>query len=186
MWRGLRGPPHPWPRGGRRTSTLDSAIVSHPSLGLPPLDRTAGHPAAAARIRADQERLAARALRVAIEADPTIPERHDQAGQRLLLHDAELLAERLALCLETGDIGLAHEYAEWTAPTYRRRGTPMDDLIALCDGLRAAFPSVLAPDEMTAASGALDAAIGVYRWHRRIAGDARKRNALLRLLYKGA
>ena len=32
---------------------------------------------------------------------------------------------------------------------------------------------------------AIDAAIAKYRWHRRIAGDARKRNALLQLLYKG-
>jgi hypothetical protein len=31
----------------------------------------------------------------------------------------------------------------------------------------------------------LDEAIAVYRWHRRIAGDARKRNALLQLIYKG-
>ena len=27
--------------------------------------------------------------------------------------------------------------------------------------------------------------IAVYRWHRRLAGDGRKRNALLQLLYKG-
>ena len=60
----------------------------------------------------------------------------------------------------------------------------MDDLVALCEGLRAAFPSVLAPGEMSPASEALDAAIKVYRWHRRIAGD-RKRNAILQLLYKG-
>ena len=50
----------------------------------------------------------------------------------------------------------------------------MDDLVALCDGLRAALPSVLAPGELAAAGEALDAAIGVYRWHRRIAGDARQ------------
>ena len=32
---------------------------------------------------------------------------------------------------------------------------------------------------------ALDAAIGAYRWHRRIAGDARRKNAFLQFLYKG-
>ena len=32
---------------------------------------------------------------------------------------------------------------------------------------------------------ALDAAIAVFKWHRRLAGDARKRNALLQLIYKG-
>ena len=51
----------------------------------------------------------------------------------------------------------------------------MDDLVALCEGLRAAFPSVLAPGELPVAGAALDAAIAVYRWHRRLAGDARKR-----------
>ena len=51
----------------------------------------------------------------------------------------------------------------------------MDDLIALCEGLRAALPSVLAPAELPSAGAALDAAIEVYRWHRRLAGDARKR-----------
>jgi hypothetical protein len=160
--------------------------VSHPSLGLPPLDPTAGHPDAAARLRVNGERLAARALRAAMDADPTIGSRYDETGLRLLLHDAELLVERIALCLDTGVADLAREYAEWTAPVYRRRRTPMDDLIALCDGLRAAFPSVLAPGELAPADAALEAAIKAYRWHRRIAGDARKRNALLQLLYKGA
>ena len=159
--------------------------MSHPSLGLPPRDPTAGYPAAAARIRGDVARLAGRALRVAMDADGTIKTRYDEAGQRLLLHDAELLAERVALCLETGTPSLAHEYAEWTAPVYRRRGTPMNDLIALCEGLRASLPSALAPAELALASEALDAAITAYRWHRRIAGD-HKRNAILQLLYKGA
>jgi hypothetical protein len=159
--------------------------VSHPSLGLPPRDPTAGHPAAAARVRADVARLAGRALRVAIDADPTILRRYDEAGQRLLLHDAELLAERVALSLETDAPGLAREYAEWTAPVYRRRGTPMNDLIGLCEGLRASLPSTLAPAELASASEALDAAIAAYRWHGRIAGD-HKRNPILQLLYKGA
>ena len=159
--------------------------MSHPSLGLPPRDTTAGYPAAAARIRGDVARLAGRALRVAMDADRTIKTRYDEAGQRLLLHDAELLAERVALCLETDTPSLAHDYAEWTAPVYRRRGTPMNDLIALCEGLRASLPSALAPAELASASEALDAAITAYRWHRRIAGD-HKRNAILQLLYKGA
>jgi hypothetical protein len=58
-------------------------------------------------------------------------------------------------------------------------------MIALCNGLRTAFASVLAPGELPPASAALDEAIAVYRWHRRIAGDARKRNPILALLYKG-
>ena len=159
--------------------------MSHPSLGLPPPDRSAGLPDAGARIRANAERLGARALRVAMDRDATIETRNDEAGLRQLLLDAQLLAERVALTLETGDPGLTREYAEWTAPLYRRRFTPMDDVIGLCEGLRVALPSVLAPGELPLASEALDEAIARYRWHRRIAGDARKKNALLQLLYKG-
>jgi len=159
--------------------------MSHPSLGLPPPDRTAGFPDAATRIRANAERLAARALRVAMDRDSTIGTRHDEDGLRQLLRDAALLTERVAFCVETGDTGHSREYAEWTAPLYRRRFTPMDDVIGLCEGLRTAFPSVLAPGELPLANAALDAAIERYRWHRRIAGDARKKNAFLQLLYKG-
>ncbi len=159
--------------------------MSHPSLGLPPPDRTAGFPDAAARIRTNVERLGARALRLAMDHDPTIETRNDEAGLRQLLRDAELLADRVALSLETADPTHAREYAEWTSPTYRRRSTPMDDLIALCEGLRIALPSVLVPGELPLAGEALDAAISRYRWHRRLAGDARKKNALLQLLYKG-
>lgn len=166
-------------------STLDSAIVSHPSLGLPPLDLTAGSPDAAARIRDGRARLAVRALTAAMDADPTIRERHDEAGQRHLLRDAELLAERVALAVAAGDPSPARDYAEWTSAVYRRRRVPLDDLVALCEGLRTALPSVLAPGELPAAGAALDAAIEVYRWHRRLAGDARKKNAFLQFLYKG-
>lgn len=120
-----------------------------------------------------------------MDSDPTIEERFDEVGLRLLLRDAELLAERVALSIETGRPDLAREYAEWTAPVYRRRRTPMDDLISLCEGLRTAFPTVLAPAELASATEALDAAIGAYRWHRRIAGDARRKNAFLQFLYKG-
>ena len=45
---------------------------------------------------------------------------------------------------------------------------------------------MLAPAELAAASAALDQAIEAYRWHRRLAGDARKKNAFLQFLYKGA
>jgi hypothetical protein len=178
--------PLPGPRRGiRQHRTVDSAIVSHPSLGLPPLDLTAGFPDAAARIRTSASRLAARALAVAIDADPTIRDRYDEAGLRHLLRDAELLADRIAVTVAAADPRPAAEYAEWTAPVYRRRRVPMDDLIALCNGLRAALPGVLAPAELPAAGAGLDAAIEVYRWHRRIAGDARKKNAFLQFLYKG-
>ena len=159
--------------------------MSHPSLGLPPLDLTAGFPDAADRIRAGRERLAARALAVAMDADPTIRERYDEAGQRHLLRDTMLLADRIATCVAAANPQPAHDYAEWTAPVYRRRGVPMDDLVGLCEGLRTALPSTLGPAELSVASAALDVAIEAYRWHRRLAGDARRKNAFLQFLYKG-
>jgi hypothetical protein len=120
-----------------------------------------------------------------MDADPKIEERYDEAGLRALLRDAELLADRVALCVETGDPDRAREYGEWTAALYRRRRVPMDDMVGLCEGLRTALTSLLAPGEVAIAGAALDEAIKVYRWHRRLAGDARKRNALLQLIYKG-
>ena len=35
------------------------------------------------------------------------------------------------------------------------------------------------------ADAAIDEAIKVFRWYRRLAGDARKRNPILAALYKG-
>ena len=159
--------------------------MSHPSLGLPPSDPDPVSAAVAARIVTNRERLGARALRLAMDADPTMEHRHDEAGLRNLLRDAELLADRVALCVATNEPYRAHEYGEWTAVLYRRRRVPMDDMVGLCEGLRKALTSLLAPGEVAPAGAALDEAIKAYRWHRRLAGDARKRNALLQLLYKG-
>ena len=160
--------------------------MSHPSLGLPPPDMTAGLPQASERIRAAQDRLAGRALEVALAETPTMAERYDEAGLRQLLRDAGLMIERVALSVASGDPYHARAYADWTSPLYRRRKVPLDDMIALCEGIRAALPGVLAPVELPSAGVALDEAIAVFRWHRRLAGDARKKNAFLQLLYKGA
>ena len=159
--------------------------MPHPSLGLPPLDLTAGFPAAAERIRVARSRLATRALQVALTESRDMRARYDEDGLRLLRNDAELLADRVAVGVASNVPDVGREYAEWTAPVYRRRKVPMDDLIALCVGLHQALPDVLSDEEMVPADATLDAAIKVYRWHRRLAGDARKRNALLQLLYKG-
>ena len=159
--------------------------MSHPSLGLPPLDLTAGDPAAAERIRADMDRLSTRALEVALDDTRGMRERYDETGLRQLRHDAALIGERVAICVAAGTDGPARDYAEMTAPVYRRKQIPMDDLIALCNGLRTALPGILGATELPAADAALDAAIERYSWHRRIAGDARKKNAFLQFLYKG-
>jgi hypothetical protein len=142
-------------------------------------------PDAARRIRERAIELGGRALAAALEADPTLRERNDEAGLRQRAHDAALLAERVAICVAADDPTPAREYADWTSPVYRRKAVPLDDLIALCEGLRASLPIVLAPGEMPLAERALDDAIDQYRWHRRLAGDARRKNPLLQFIYKG-
>jgi hypothetical protein len=159
--------------------------VSHPSLGRPPIDMSAGFPAAASRLKSARARIAARALEAALAADPAIRERYDELGLRQLLRDAELLVTRVALSVAANDPYFAREYAGWTVIVYRRRKVPMDDLVNLCEGIRSALPNVLTADELVPANAALDDAIEVYSWSRRLAGDARKKNALLQLLYKG-
>jgi hypothetical protein len=159
--------------------------VSHPSLGRPPRDLSAGSPTAARQIRASIGRLAERALETAIDRDPTFKTRYDELGLRERLRDAELLADRLALSVAAGDPAPAREYADWTSPVYRRKRVPLDDLINLCEGLRSALPAVVDGGALAAGEAAIDAAIATYRWHRRLAGDARKRNAFLQFIYKG-
>jgi hypothetical protein len=147
---------------------------------------TAGLPAAAARLVAARDRVGARALEEAIAADPTLRQRYDAVGLRLLLRDTEIYIDRLAKSLASGDPGFASEWADQVAPVYRRRRVPMDDLIQLSEGLRSAVRIVLAPGETGPVEAALDAAIAVFRKYRRIAGDARKRNRFLQFIYKGA
>ena len=112
-------------------------------------------------------------------------DRYDELGLRKLLRDAELLVDRLALSVAANDPSCMREYAVWTDIVYRRRRVPMDDLVALCEGIRTASANVLSSAELAAANEALDEAIEVYRWTRRLAGDARKKNAFLQFLYKG-
>lgn len=159
--------------------------VSHPALGLPMTDMTAGSPAAADRIRAARARLAARALEAAVDGDPAMRERHGEAGLRHLLRDTDGYLERVARAVASGDPAQVREWAEWVAPVFRRRRVAMDDLIALSEGIRVALAAVLSGDDRAVADAALDAGIAVFRWHRGLAGDARKRNRYLFALYKG-
>jgi len=160
--------------------------VSHPSLGLPPPDPTSAWAGVARSIRDNAPLPPAGAGAVAIYRDPTLRERYDEIGLRERLHDTELLAERIATAVAEDDPGIAGEYADWTSPVYRRKRVPLDDLINLCEGLRSAIAGAAAPPVADAADGPIDAAIAQFKWHRRLAGDARKRNALLQFLYKGA
>ena len=159
--------------------------VSHPSLGLPPRSLQSGYPDGAARLRAERGRLAARALEVAVDADPTFRDRYDEAGLRNLLQDTEVFVDRLALCVAGNDPHWLKEFADHTATVYRRRGVAMDDMVRIMEGLRSGARAVLSDAETVSAGAAIDEAITVFRWYRRLAGDARKRNPILAALYKG-
>lgn len=175
------------PRPGRGSrGALDFGLVSHPSLGRPPRDLTAGHPEAAASARGARSRLAARALEVAVQGDPGFRERHGDLALRQLLADAEAMIDQLAVALASGDTAVMGGWAEHLAPRYRKRGVPLDDVIGITEGIRVATATVIAPDALPALDGAIDAAVAVLRWHRRLAGDARKRNPVIAFIYKGA
>jgi hypothetical protein len=160
--------------------------VSHPSLGLPPIDRTSPLPPAAARVDAARERLATRALEIALDRDPTIRERYDELGLRRLLRDSAVLVDRVVESIAADSPQPARVFAEAVPPTYRRRRVPMDDLITLSEGVRSAIGALLPAAEIGIVDEAVDAMIERFRWHRRIAGDGRKKNRLLQALYKGA
>jgi hypothetical protein len=159
--------------------------VTHPTLGLPPRSLTAGFPDAAARLRSQRAPLAARALEVAAREDPTLRTRHDDTGLRNLLKDAEVLVERLALCVAGNDTFWLKEFADHSATVFRRRGVGMDDVMNLCEALRTGARALLSEDEMVPADKALDAAIAVYRRYRGVAGDAHKRGRIAAAIYKG-
>jgi hypothetical protein len=160
--------------------------VSHPTLGLPPRSLSAGFPDAAARIRANRAALGVRALEISVDGDPSIRTRYDDLGLRKLLRDTEAFVERLALCVAGNDPHWLKEFADQSATIFRRRKVPMDDVIRLCEGLRSATRGLLSTDEMVPADAALDEAVKVFRWYRRLGGDARKRNPIIAAIYKGA
>lgn len=147
---------------------------------------TAGFPEAANRLTTSSSRVGSRALEIAVASDPTIQERLGEVGLRQLLRDTQIYIDRLALSMASADPAFAREWATEVVPIYRRRQVPMDDLIVLSEALRRASQIVVAPGERAPLDGAIDAAIDVFRHHRRIGGDARKRNRILRFLYKGA
>ena len=145
----------------------------------------AGFPEAASRIRAARERLGTRAMEVALRGDPTLRDRLGETGLRALYRDTDIFLERVARAVASAEPAQVGEWADWVAPVYRRRKVPMDDLVTLSEGLRAALSAVLAPEEQAIADAALDQAVATFRRYRRIAGDARKRNRILTALYRG-
>ena len=159
--------------------------MGHPSLGLAPRDLTRGFPDAAARIRTAKTRLAARALEVLADADPSLVRRHDEVALRYLLGDAEVYLERLALSVAGDDPYWLTSFCEHTAIVYRRNRIKMDDAIGLLEGIRAAVRAVLSGGEVAAADAAIDGGIHAFREQRKLAGDARPKNKILQAIYKG-
>ena len=119
-------------------------------------------------------------------SDPTLRDRHDDLALRELLADLEAMVDILATSVASGDPVPMARWAEAVAVRYRKRRVPMDDVVSLCEGLRRGSAAVVTPTAMPAVDAALDASIAVLRWHRRLAGDARKRNPLIDFIYKGA
>ena len=159
--------------------------MSHPSLGKPPRSLQAGFPDGAERLRSMRAPLAARALEIAVDADPTLKTRYDEAGLRNLLRDAEVFVDRLALCVAADDPYFLEHFADQTATIFRRRHVGMDDVTRILEGLRSAARGVLSPAEVVAADRAIDEGVRVFEWYRQIAGDARKKNPILQAIYRG-
>jgi hypothetical protein len=136
-------------------------------------------------LRAEQSTLAARGLEIALERSPEMRDRHDDYALRELLRDAGALVDRIATSLAADDPASFGVFADQAAPLYRRRKVPMDSVIALLDGIRAATPKLLQPTEQAAVERIVDAGIAQLREARKLAGDARPRNAFLQAIYKG-
>jgi len=146
----------------------------------------AGDPVSAAALRAGSARLRTRAMEAALDLDPTLQDRHDDLVRQALLSDLVAFVDRLVTSLASGDPHAMATFADLVAVRYRKRKIQMDDLITLCNGLRRAAAAFVEPSAMPPIDAGLDEAIAVFKWHRRLAGDARKRNPFLAFIYKGA
>jgi len=134
----------------------------------------------------DRSRIAARALELAVDRDPTIRERYSELALRELLADTQAFTDRLALAVATDDPTVIGSWAGHLAPRYRKRSVPMDDMIGIVEGLGTAAATVVKPDAIPSIDAAVAAAVAAFKWHRRLAGDARKRNPFIAFIYKGA
>jgi hypothetical protein len=157
----------------------------HPNLGLAPFDMNSGFLGASRRVREDAAGIAARGLEAAVEADPSLRKRYDDAGLRRLMRDGQLFVERLAMSLGADDVRWIAEYSEWIGPIYRRKRIPLSDLAAICAGIREVIAPELTSDELASADRALDAAQVVLRRNGRVAGDQHKRRAIFKWMYRG-
>jgi hypothetical protein len=154
-------------------------------LGLPPRDRTAGHPDAATRLRASRVRLGQIALETTVRNAPRFAASYDELAMRRFLRDYDRHIEQLARGVETGDPYYTAMYGEWLVPVYRRREVPMKDVMALVGGLREAAATVLTPEESEAAQPLFEAWMAKLKHHGRLQGD-HQGNKVVRFFWKGA
>jgi hypothetical protein len=161
-------------------------LVSHPSLGLPPIDPAVGDTISANALRAQRSRIADRAIAYAGEADPAFDGRYDATRRADMRLDVDSMVDRLADAVATNRPEGLGRWADMVVPRFRKRSVSMDDLTLIFEGLRRAAPAAVLPEAMATVDAALDAGIEVFKWHRRLAGDARKRHPLLAFIYKGA
>ena len=159
--------------------------MPHPSLGLPPADTSAGLPDAAARLRANRERICRVALQSAERLEPGLNERYDETMLRTFLRDYDQHLEQLAKALETGDDDYVANYGEWVVPIYRKRHVSMRDFMALLGGLRDASAAVMSPDENRVAAALFERWQARLKRHGRLPGD-HKGNPIIRFFFKGA
>ncbi len=159
--------------------------MSHPVLGLPPDNPRAGHPEAAARLRAERARVARLALDAALKRDPTLRERYDETYLQRFLRDYDRHIEQLARALETGDPRWVAEWVEAVVPQMRRRHVPMQDFATLGLGLADACVEVLDAVGSGAAEQMLETWLQRLKRPRHLAGD-HYGNKIVHFLWKGA
>ena len=105
---------------------------------------------------------------------------------RHLLRDAEVVLQKLCESMGTGSVAPLRNFTEHATATWRRRRISMDDVTDLYEGLRVAVASTITGDAAAFADSTLTEGIAVLKWHRRLGGDERKRNRILKAIYKGA
>lgn len=152
---------------------------------MPPVDRSAGSPAAATRLRAESDRLAVLALEASHRLAPYFTERYGEDDRRLFLRDYERHIEQLARALESGEDGPVTNYAEWLVPVYRRRGVPMKDFIVLLGGLRDAALTVMPTEDARLTRQLIERWAARLKHHGRLPGD-HQGNRIVRFFWKGA
>jgi hypothetical protein len=109
-----------------------------------------------------------------------------ELGLRHLLRDAEVVLQKLCESVGAGSVGPLKNFTEHATATWRRRRISMDDVTDLYEGLRVAVAATITGEAAAFADQVLNEGIAVLKWHRRLGGDTRKRNRILKAIYKGA